>query len=265
MALDNLAQTPAFVEAVELLGDMTDDEAQRFRHLCERIGPASIDALRRLQEVEASTVARQRSTAIILFFGPLAVTRLAPLVDSTEWYVRRNVADLLGDVASPEAVPLLQPLLRGTDPRVMRSAVRALSNIDDPAAGRCIHTVLRAAAGEQRQAVVAALVAERDARVVPLLVRILDESNPLGSDHPIVLETLGALAAVGADQAVPSISALMRRRSWFARRKIRTVKRASLETLRAIDTASARKAVADAASNGDRMLRKLVKALPATT
>lgn len=265
LALDNLAQTPAFVEAAELLGDMTEDEARRFREICQGIGPASIDALRRLLEVEAATVARQRSAVIIRSFGPLAATRLAPLVDSPEWYVRRNVADLLGEIGSAEVVPLLQPLLRGADPRVMRSAVRALSNIDDPAAARCIHTVLRAAAGEQRQAVVAALVAERDARVVPLLVRILDESDPLGVDHAIVLDTLGALASVGTDQAVPSVTALMRRRSWFARRRIRAVKRRSLQALRAIGTVSAQQALTDAATHGDRMLRKLVKSLPATT
>ena len=263
VALDTLALTPAFVEASELLGEMSDGEAQRFSEVCEQIGPAAIEALRRLLDVDALTTARRRATAIVRGFGARAVTRLAPLVSSTQWYAQRNVADLLGEIGSAEGVPLLQPLLRGTDPRVMRAAVRALSNIDDPSAARSVHTVLRAAAGEQRAAVVAALVAERDPRVVPVLVRILTESDPLGSDHQIVLETLGALARVGNDEAIPPVATLMRRRTWLARRKIRAVKRASLEALRGIGTAAAQQALTDAAANGDRMLRKLARSLTA--
>jgi HEAT repeat protein len=159
-----------------------------------------------------------------------------------------------------ESVPLLQPLLRGSDPRVMRAAVRALANIDDPAAGRAVHTVLRAAAGAQRQAVVAALVAERDPRVVPVLLCILNESEPLGSDHQIVLETLGAIGQVGADEAVPHVAKVMRRRSWFARRKTRALKEGSIDALQRIGSAAATQAIADAASQGDRLLRKLARA-----
>ncbi|HEV3484033.1 MAG TPA: HEAT repeat domain-containing protein, partial [Vicinamibacterales bacterium] len=187
LALDALAQTPAFVETVELLGDMTDAEAQLFRDVCEQIGPASVDALRRLLEIEAETLARTRAAATIRLFGANGASRLAPLVSSDRWYTQRNAADVLGEIGCAEAVPLLQPLLRGTDPRVLQSAVRALCHIEDPAAARAVHTVLRAATGDHRRAVVAALVAERDARVVPVLLRILTESSPLGSDHQIVL------------------------------------------------------------------------------
>ena len=74
--------------------------------------------------------------------------------------------------------------------------------IQDPAAARAIHTVLRAATGEVRRAVIEALVAERDPRVVPMLVRILEESQPLGKDHDVVLETIEALGTVGTDAAV---------------------------------------------------------------
>ena len=197
-------------------------------------------------------------------YGVPAVTRLGPLVASDQWYTRRNAAELLGQLGVPESVPFLQPLLRGGDPRVMRSAVRALANIDDPAAARAVHTVLRAAAGAQRQAVVAALVAERDPRVVPVLVCILNESEPLGSDHQIVLETLGAIGEVGHDDVVPHVAKVMRRRSWFARRKTRVLKQVSIGALQRIGSPAATQAIVDAASHGDRLLRKLARAAAAT-
>src|SRR5437762_3375684 len=81
------------------------------------------------------------------------------------WFVQRNGARLLGQIASPEAVPLMLPLLRQSDPRIVREAVSALGAINDPAAARAIHTVLRSATGALRHAVIDALVASRDARV----------------------------------------------------------------------------------------------------
>jgi hypothetical protein len=262
VALDALPQTAAFVETVEAFGDMTEPEAALFATVCVQVGPQAAEVLRRLLEVEADTPGRRRATAVLIDLGGRAVARIAPLVGHSQWYVQRNVADLLGAIAVPQGVPLLQPLLRGADPRVTQAAVRALSAIDDPAAARAVHTVLRASAGPQRQAVVAALVAERDPRVVPVLVRILNESEPFGSDHAIVLDTLEAIGQIGGDEAVPHVAEAMRRRKWLARRKVRAVKQGSLEALRAIGSPAARAAIADAAARGDRLLRKLARSVP---
>jgi HEAT repeat protein len=259
VALDGLVNTAAFHEAVDALNDLDDTMATALGEICAVIGAPATDALRQWLEEEKLTRGRQRATALLRGFGAPAVNRLAPLVSSRNWFTQRNLADLLGEIASAEAVPLLQPLLRGSDGRVTQAAVRALANIDDPSAARAVHTVLRAAAGNQRQAVVAALVAERDPRVVPLLVRILDESDALGDDHPIVLETLGAVAAVGGDGAIPAVDRVIRKRRWFARQKVRALKQTGVRTLRQIDTPAAKAALDSAASTGDRLLRRVVK------
>jgi HEAT repeat protein len=173
--------------------------------------------------------------------------------------VQCHVCDILGRIASPDAVPLLQPLLRKNDPKVTRAAIGALANIPHPAAARAIHTVLRSATGEQRRAVIHALVAERDARVVPMLVRILQESDPLGKDHSIVLDTLGALKVVHTDTAVRPIAQVMRRKRWYALRRSRRLKNTALEALAAIGTDASNKALLQAAKDGDRLLRRLAK------
>jgi HEAT repeat protein len=264
IALDGIVNTVPFVEAAELLGDMADAEAACFTDICARIGPAATDALKIHLDTEALTPARARTNAIVKRYGARAVSRLASVAGSAKWAAKRNVAELLGEIAVAEAVPLLQPLLRGNEPRVITAAVRALANIKDPAAARAVHTVLRAATGDQRRAVVEALVGQRDARVVPVLVRIIDESDPFGADHAIVLETVGALAEVGDDQAVPALSALMRKKKFLARKKARALKEQSLTALRAIKTPAAAQAVAEAAKTGDRMLRKLAASGGAT-
>ena len=156
-ALDSLAATLAFREATELFGEMEAPAAVQFTQSCRHIGPAAVDGLRELfRAAEENDGDATRPSAHCRVRGarshPPGATR-----SSEPWFVQRNVADLLGHLRAPEAVPLLQPLLRGTDPRVMGAAVQALSNIDDPAAARAIHTVLRAATGDHRMAVVSAL------------------------------------------------------------------------------------------------------------
>jgi hypothetical protein len=260
LALDGVVSTAPFVETAETLGDMAEAEARLFADICARVGAAATDALKMHLEPEAETPGRTRATSIIREYGGRAVGRLGSVIGSNKWAAQRNAAELLGDIAVAEAVPLLQPLLRGHDARVTTAAVRALSNIKDPAAARAVHMVLRAATGAQRRAVVGALVAQRDARVVPVLVRILDESDPFGADHALVLDTLGALSQVGDDQAVPALSTLMRKKKLFARSKTRALKEQSLAALRAIKTPAASGAIEEAAKKGDRMLRKLARA-----
>jgi len=263
VALDHLAASVALREAAELLEEMNDEDATAVADICGNIGPAAVTALVPELSLESDTPGRRRAFRIALGFGAQAVGRLAALLSSGHWYAQRNAALLLGQIAAPEGVPLLQPLLRGHDPRVAREAVRALSNIDDPSAARAVHTVLRATSGYLRQAVVEALISERDPRVVPVLVRILAESQPLGADHAVVLDTLGALGTLGPlcdGPAVDDIVKLMRVRRWFGGRKLRAIKRASLQALGQIGSDAARSAIADAAATGDRTLRRLARA-----
>jgi HEAT repeat protein len=194
---------------------------------------------------------------VIAGFGTRAVMRLASLVGDARWFVQRRGANILGRIASAEAVPLLQPLLRQGDPRVARAAVAALGGIQDPAAARAIQTVLRAATGDVRRAVTEALVAEKDPRVVPMLVQILQESQPLGKDHEVVIETIDALGTVGTDASVPILITMAQRRKLFGGKKLRLLKEHSVDALARVGTAKAAAALQDAATTGDRALRKL--------
>ena len=259
-ALSRLATSAAVHEAVALLGDMDEDRLGLFTDFCRLVGVPVVDVLGMTLRIQDRTAARVRASNIIVGFGAPAVSRLAPFVDDERMFVQCHTAEVFGRIAAPEAVPLLQPLLRRSDPKVTRAAIAALANINDPAAARAIHTVLRLATGEQRRAVIAALVAERDPRVVPMLVRILDESEPLGKDHLVVLDTLSALKVVHTDTAVRPIARVAMRRRWFARARNRALKHTAVDTLASIGTEESRRELARAATEGDRLLRRLAKA-----
>jgi HEAT repeat protein len=259
-ALDRLGESLAMRETVTLAGEVDDESWRGILAIIETLGASAVEALKGGLLVEADTTATARLEDAIVQFGAKSVGRLGSVVGDERWFVQRRAARLLGRIAIPDAVPLLQPLVRQGDPRVAREAVTALAAIHDPAAARALQTVLRAASGELRQAVIDALVAERDPRVVPMLARILEESQPLGADHEIVLETIRALGVVGTDTAVPPLVGMAQRRAFFSRKKVRALKERSVDALARIGTPKAEAALKDAAEQGDRVLRKIVRA-----
>jgi HEAT repeat protein len=260
VALDRLGESLAMRETISLIGDVDDQGWQAIRAVVQTIGASSVEAIKGALIIEKDSVATARAEELILAFGARAVGRLAALTGDSRWFVQLRGARLLGKIAAAEGVPLLQPLLRQSDPRVARQAVASLGAIQDPAAARAIQTVLRAASGEMRKAVTEALVAERDPRVVPMLVRILEESQPLGPDHDMVLETIDALGVVGTDGAVPILATMARKRSLFGRRKARALKQRSIDALMRVGTVKSTAAIEEAAQQGDRMLRKIAAA-----
>jgi len=117
------------------------------------------------------------------------------------------------------------------------------------------------ASGDNRSAVIEALVAERDPRVVPMLVRIVAEIDPFGPDHPVLLDTLDAVRQLADDRAVPAVAAVMHRKRFFGGKKARAFKTASVRALTAIGTAKANTALEDASRTGDRLLKRVIREL----
>jgi len=259
-ALDRLGESLAMLDTIALLNEVNAEARQTIRAIVDDIGPAAIEALKPALTTEDDTDASRFAGDAIVAFGAAAIPRLAGQIDDARWFVQRRAVQLLGQIGRPEAVPILQPLLRKSDPRVAQAAISALTFIPDPAAARAIHTVLRAATGEIRRAVIDALVAQRDPRVVPMLVRIIEESDPLAKDHEVVLETIAALGLVPSEAGVAALATVIARRGFFGRRKLRALKERGVEALARIGTPAAQAALTNAAKNGDRVLRKIAAA-----
>jgi HEAT repeat protein len=257
-ALNQLGESPAMRETAALIGDVDADLWPSLQAMIRAIGPSSVESLKPVLVSEHDTVATARAEDLIVEFKNAAATRLASLAADPRWFVQRRAARLLGRIGAAEAVPLLQPLLRGGDARVAREAISALSAIPDPSASRAMQTVLRASTGEVRRAVIDVMAAERDPRVVPMLVRIIEESNQLGTDHEVVIEMIRALGRVGSEEAVPALVGVARRRAWFGRRKLRALKEGSIEALLQVGGPRADTAIREVSLSGDRMLRQIV-------
>jgi len=257
-ALTSVGDSAGIREAGGLLGDLDEAATTAFRQCCEAIGPSVVRALLPLLQSEQETPAYRRARDMVQAFGAAAAPHLAGLADDSRWFVQRNAAMLLGATRSKDAVAPLQGLLRKNDARVLRHAIAALAGIDDPSAARAVQTSLRAATGENRTAVVEALVSEKDPRVVPMLITMISDIDPFGPDHDILLDTLDAVRRLADERAVPSITAVMKRKKWFAGKKAQAFKSASVKALVAIGTPKATSALDEAAKTGDRYVKKAI-------
>jgi HEAT repeat protein len=256
-AIDSVGTASALTEAVGGLADQSADEFASFTRLIRAIGPAAVPAVVSAYQREDGGVATDRATAIIIALGAAAIPAITAALDDKRWFVQRELAKALGKIGTSAAVAPLQSLLKRTDVRVLQTAVSSLSGIADPAAERALHTVLRASTGEARAAVIASLLGLKDARVVPMLARILQDSDPFGEDHPLIIETLGALASIRDDRALPQIAALAKKKRWLAWGKTTQLRQTCLQTLGKIGTPKARQAIAELASSGDFFLRRM--------
>jgi HEAT repeat protein len=258
-AIDAVGTSSVMKEAAGTLGDQTADEFADFSKLVRAVGPSTLPTLVATYHREDGT-ATERVTTLIIAHGAPAIPAITAALDDKPWFVQRELARSLGAIGTSAVVPPLQSLLRRSDPRVLEVAVASLSRIPDPAAERALHTVLKAATGAARAAVISALIRLKEPRVVPMLARVLQESDPFGADHSLILDTLAALSTMRDDRAVSQIALLARKKRWLAWGRTRQTRKACLDALSKIGTAKAKQAIGDLAKTGDFFLKRLAKA-----
>jgi len=260
-AIDAVARSSALAEAAAGLADQTADEFSAFARLIAAIGPSTAPQLIATYQKEDGGIAAERASTLLMKLGAPVINAIAAAIDDPRWFVQRELARVLGQIGTSAAIAPLQSLLRKADARVMQAAVSALVKINDPAAVRALHTALKSATGDARAAVITALVGLKNARVVPMLTRILQDSDPFGPDHPLVLDMLSALGSLQDDRAIPPVAALVPQRRWLAWGKTTRLRDTALRTLLRLGTPKARAAFDDFARTGDFFVRRMVRRL----
>ena len=255
-AINSVGASGALKEATAAIGEQTTDEFSQFEKLMRAIGPATVPMMAAAYNSEDG-IATERLTAVVTTMGVAAIPQISAALEGLPWFAQRELATALGRIGTSAAVPALQSLLRRADPRVLQAAVAAMSTIQDSAAERALQTVLKAATGEARVAVINALVALKEPRVVPMLARVLQDSDPFGGDRALIFDVLTALATMRDDRAVPHIALLSRKKRWLAWRKTTQLRRGCLDALATIGTAKATQAVSDLAKTGDFFLKRM--------
>jgi hypothetical protein len=160
--------------------------------------------------VQAQTVGERRHYFDLLKGVGDGVRQVILMLGHPEWFVVRNVAELLGELRVAEAVAPLARTLRHPDMRVRRAAALALAHIGTPGTLEHLGALLRDSDAEIRVAVAAAIGGhEMETLAMPLVVAVEREA-----EHRVRLEFYRALGRLGSAAALRALARGARPPRW---------------------------------------------------
>jgi HEAT repeats/PBS lyase HEAT-like repeat len=244
---------PAFLRGAD------DATYARLETLCHTIGPSVIVPLAEGLAAEQDARARRRLRDILVGFGPRGADSIRPLMNATNWEVRRTAAFLLREFGGAEGLKELVPLLSDAEPLVQREAVQGLVLNGSREASAILLKSVMAARGRTRETLMKEVLSIRDERAAPLFAFVLRELDPRAL--PEVYSTaIDALATAGSDEAVAALKAALHRGQWWTPFSNRRFRAAAAQSLKRIGTPAALDVLSDASKSGAAGVRSAARA-----
>ncbi len=141
----------------------------------------------------------------------LCRSRIGDLVGFTsdaEWFLTRNIANILGRIGGPDAVAHLSRLAAHPDYRVRRETLNGLIAIGTADAQAAVEAFLNDSDERLRLRAIESLGPPEGRRAVPKLVAILEQPDPLFRQAAVKQAALEALGRLGDRQALPAVRRL---------------------------------------------------------
>ena len=169
-----------------------------------------------------------------------------------EWFVVRNVCDLLGGLRVIDAVHALAKVLDHAEPRVWRAAAVALAKIGTPAAAVHLRKTFKEGAPEIRGLVAGAIGGRASgALAMPLVMAADTEENP-----ELVREYLRALGRIGSPDAIQALASAAQPGGRLWGRRPIGPRLAAIASLAIAGGAVAVKTLEGLANDGDEEVRR---------
>lgn len=241
---------PALLRAVASLIPKKPERKQHFYEVLERTAEEGAEAL--VEQIsQAQTTEDRRSLFEVLTELSAAVPALTRMLNDSRWFVVRNAADLLGDMATPVAEEPLIDLLRHSDDRVRRSATNALLKLGTPNALKTIYEAVNDVSPEVRIQAAAAIATKRDGRTSSTLIRAIEDEN----DADVQIAMIAALGRVGTNEAVQKLLKLAEPDSRLFRKKPTNIRVAAVQALGEAKTPAALAALKELSADKEREVR----------
>jgi HEAT repeat protein len=206
--------------------------------------------------VAAPTVAERRGAFDALRQMTEGTEQLVHMLDHQEWFVVRNVAELLGELGMEEAVPALARRLDHADERVRKAVALALAKIGTRSVAEPLHRALRDPAVDVRMQVALGIGGRKSlALAMPLVVAMEEEK-----DEAVVRELILALGRIGSPDAVQALIKCAQPAGRIFGRKPVALRLAAVEGLRLAGTPAAYGTLEGLADDGDRQVRAAARA-----
>jgi HEAT repeat protein len=221
----------------------------------QRGGADAVEVLMDLL-VTAPTVGERRGVFDALKAMTEGTEQLVHMLDHPEWFVARNVAELLGELGMEDAVPALARQLDHADERVRKAVALALAKIGTRSAGEPLRRALRDKSAQVRMQVALGIGGRKSfALAMPLVVAMGEEA-----DEAVERELMLALGRIGSPDAVQALIKFAQPAGRFFGRKPSGRRLAAVEALRLAGTPAAIGTLEGLADDGDRQVRGAARA-----
>ena len=221
----------------------------------QRAGAEAVEVLLDLL-VAAPTMSERRGVFDALTQMTQGTEQLVHMLDHPEWFVVRNVAELVGELGMEEAVPGLGKQLSHEDERVRRAVALALAKIGSGSAVEPLRRALRDKSPEVRMQVALGIGGRKsNALAMPLVVAMEEEA-----DEAVLRELILALGRIGSPDAVQALIKLAQPSGRIFGRKPAALRAAAVEALRLAGTPPAIGTLQGLAGDGDKQVKAAARA-----
>lgn len=241
---------PAILRAVASLILKRPEGKQSYYEVLERAGEEGADAV--IEQIGQASGADDRG-ALIDVCRELsdAVPALRRMLGDSRWFVVRNAADLLGELAAGAAESDLLGLLRHGDDRVRRAATNALLRLGTPQAIKGIYDAVGDTSPQVRMHATAAIATRRDHRTSTTLIRAIEDET----DVDVQLAMIAALGKVATTDAVQKLIKMAEPEGRLFRKKATNFRMAAVQALGDAKTPAALTALKALAGDKEREIR----------
>jgi HEAT repeat protein len=201
--------------------------------------------------VAAPTIEERRGIFIALTGMKEGTDQLVHMLGHHQWFVVRNVAELVGELALEDAVPALGQQLEHDDERVRKAVALALAKIGSRAAAEPLRRALRDKSPEVRiQAALGVGGRKASALAMPLVVAMEEEE-----DEAVERELMLALGRIGSPAAVQALIRFAQPGGKVFGRRPAGLRATAVEALRLAATPAAVGTLEGLTDDGDKQVR----------
>ena len=253
IALKRMYSKPLLEAAAHLVPMPSQREAALLA--LQRAGEAGVEVLLDLL-VAAPTIDERRGIFQALTGMKEGTDQLVHMLGHHQWFVVRNVAELVGELGLEEAVPALARQLDHEDERVRKAVALALAKTGSRSAAEPLRRALKDKSPEVRiQAAVGVGGRKASALAMPLVVAMGEEE-----DETVEQELMLALGRIGSPDAVQALIKFAQPGGKLFGRKPTALRVTAVEALRLAATPAAIGTLEGLGADSDKQVRAAAQA-----
>lgn len=252
LAVSRMLQQEVLQPLVKLMLDplYLRDLSEIFRRAGSKGTQLLLEAL-----IAAQTFAERRAFLEALKHAEGGAEQVIKLLGHHEWFVVRNMADLVGELRMEQGIPALAKAVEHSDDRVRKSAGVALAKIGTSATVPALRKALHDPEPGVRLAVLKAVSGKNMAALAMPLVNTLDTEEDPKLKNEIIL----ALGRIGTPDAVKALAQVAAPGGKLLGRRTSSQRLPAVEALGAAGSKEAKSVLRELAEDRDKTVREAVQ------